>query len=150
MSDGFDFEGLTKFEKKLTQTVNDTMPKESRKFIKKEANKLNNKNKSAFKSKGIGQETGNLLKGFKAGKAYKYNGVWSARAFNNSPHGHLLNNGFMWTPHKTVAKGQTVKQTGSEKFIPGFHFMEEAAKAFESGYYTDVEDWLYQILIKGL
>lgn len=140
--DGFDFSELTKFEKKLTEKVNNTMPKESRKFIKKEAGKLNKKNKAVFKSKGIGQETGNLLKGFKAGKAYKYNGVWSARAFNNSPHAHLLNNGFMWKPHKN--------QKGEEKFIPGFHFMEDAAKAFESSYYSDIEEWLYEVFIKGL
>lgn len=140
--DGFDFSELTKFEKKLTEKVNDTMPKESRKFIKKEAGKLNKKNKAVFKSKGIGQETGNLLKGFKAGKAYKYNGVWSARAFNSSPHAHLLNNGFMWKPHKN--------QKGEEKFIPGFHFMEDAAKAFENSYYSDVEEWLYEVFIKGL
>ncbi|WP_271812946.1 HK97 gp10 family phage protein [Clostridium beijerinckii] len=149
-NDGFDFSELTKFEKKLTEKVNDTMPKESRKFIKKEANKLNKKNKTVFKSKGIGQETGNLLKGFKAGKAYKYRGVWSARAFNNSPHAHLLNDGFMWKPHKNVSKGQSHKQTGEEKFIPGFHFMEEAAKAFESGFYSDVEEWLHEVFIKGL
>jgi len=140
--DGFDFSELTKFEKKLTEKVNDTMPKESRKFIKKEAVKLNKKNKDIFKSKGIGEETGNLLKGFKSGKAYKYSGVWSARAFNNSPHAHLLNDGYMWTPHKGAK--------GTEKFIPGFHFMEEAAKVFENSYFSDVEEWLYQVFIKGL
>lgn len=142
MSDGFDISELTKFEKKLVSAVNDTMPKESRKFIKKEANKLNKQNKSAYKSKGIGEETGNLLKGFKAGKAYKYQGVWSARAYNGSPHAHLLNDGYMWTPHKGA--------NGEEHFIPGFHFMEDAAKAFESGYYDDVEDFLHEVLIKGL
>lgn len=83
-----------------------------------------------------------MIKGFKAGKAYKYNGVWSARAFNSSPHAHLLNNGFMWKPHKN--------QKGEEKFIPGFHFIEDAAKAFESSYYLDIEDWLYEVFIKGL
>lgn len=50
-NDGFDFSELTKFEKKLTEKVNDTMPKESRKFIKKEANNLNKKNKRFLKVK---------------------------------------------------------------------------------------------------
>ena len=150
MPDGFDFSELTKFEKKLVEKANNTMPKQSRKFIKKQANKLNKKNKQTYKSKGIGQETGNLIKGFKSGKAYKYKGVWSARALNSSQHAHLLNDGYMWTPHKKVAKGQKTKQTGEEKFIPGFHFMEEAAKAFESGFYKDVEDFLQDVFIKGL
>ena len=150
MADGFDFSELTKFEKKLVEKANNTMPKQSRKFIKKQANKLNKKNKQVYKSKGIGEETGNLIKGFKSGKAYKYKGTWSARALNSSPHAHLLNDGYMWSPHKKVAKGQKIKQTGEEKFIPGFHFMEEAAKGFESGYYKDVEEFLKEVFIKGL
>ncbi len=142
MSDGFDISELTKFEKKLASIANDTMPKESRKFIKTEANKLNKSNKSAYKSKGIGTETGNLLKGFKSGKAYKYKGVWSARAFNSSPHAHLLDQGFMWKPHKG--------DEGTEKFIPGFHFMDQASKSFENSYYDDVEEFFYQVFRKGL
>lgn len=147
-NDGFDFSQLTKFEKKLTERVNNTMPKESRKFIKKEAAKLNKKNKAVFKSKGI--DSDELVKAFKAGKAYKYKGAWSARAYNGSPHAHLLNDGFMWKPHKKVAKGQKIKQTGEERFVPGFHFIEDAAKAFESSYYTDVHEWLQEVFIKRL
>lgn len=150
MADGFDISELTNFEKKLVERVNDTMPKESRKFIKKESGKLNKKNKQVFKSKGIEENTGNLLKGFKSGKAYKYQGNWSSRAYNSSPHAHLLNDGYMWTPHKKIAKGQTKVQTGEEKFIPGFHFMEDAAQAFASGYYSDVEEFLQDVFIKGL
>lgn len=142
MSDGFDMSELTKFERKLINTVNDTMPKESRKFIKKEANKLNKQNKKVYQGKGIGEITGNFKKGFKSGKAYKYKGAWSARAYNNSPHAHLLNDGYMWTPNKG--------QSGEERFIPGFHFMEESARLFEEGYYTDVEQFLKDLLIKGL
>ena len=150
MVDGFDFSELTKFEKKLVEKANNTMPKQSRKFIKKQSVKLNKKNKQVFKSKGIDEKTGNLIKRFKSGKAYKYKGTWSSRAYNGSPHAHLLNDGYMWTPHKKVAKGQKIKQSGEEKFIPGFHFMEDAAKAFESGFYKDVEDFLKEVFIKGL
>lgn len=148
--DGFDLSELTKFEKKLVEKVNDTMPKQSKKFMKKEANKLNKANKKAYKSKGIDEKTGNLTKGFKSGKVYKYKGVWSARAYNNAPHAHLIDRGFMWTPHKKIAQGQKNIQKGEEKFIPGFHFMDEAAKAFENGYYSDVEEFLKDVFIKGL
>lgn len=142
MEDGFNTNELTKFEKKLLSLANDTMPKESKKFIKKETNKLNTKNKSVYKSKGIGEETGNLIKGFKAGKVYKYSGAWSGRAYNSSSHAHLLEKGFIWTPHKG--------QSGNEKFIPGFHFMEDAARAFQSSYYNDIEDFIDEVLDKGL
>jgi hypothetical protein len=148
MSDGFDISELTKFEKKLVTKVNDTMPKESRKFIKKEGSKLSNKNKSTFKSKGIGEETGSLLKGFKAGKAYKYDSNWSCRAYNNAPHAHLLNEGHLMVGHKPEKKALTLNYGGT--FVPGYHFMEEAAKLFESSYYSDVEQFLEDIFIKGL
>ncbi len=142
MADGFDISELTKFEKKLANTVNDVMPKESKKFIKKEANKLNKQNKKVYQGKGIGEVTGNFKKGFKSGKAYKYQGSWSARAYNSSPHAHLLNDGYMWTPNRG--------QSGEERFIPGFHFMEESASLFAAGYYSDVEEFLKDLLIKGL
>ncbi|KEZ85552.1 hypothetical protein IO99_13735 [Clostridium sulfidigenes] len=142
MADMFDINQLTDFGESLVKLANEKMPKESKKFIRSEANKLNRKNKSVYKSKGIGEETGNLLKGFKSGKAYKFNGAWSARAFNSSPHAHLLDKGFIWKPHKG--------QKGEEKFIPGFNFMEGARKTFESQYYNDVEDFIDDVLEKGL
>jgi hypothetical protein len=142
MADGFDTRELDKFTQKMVNLANDTMPKESKKFMKKEGNKLNKLNKATFKSKGIGYHTGNLLKGFKSGKVYKYDGSWSVRAYNSSPHAHLLEDGWMWTPNK--------KQSGTEKFIPGFNFIEDAKKKFESGYYQDVQDFIDEVLGKGL
>lgn len=138
-SDGFDTSMIDDFVKDMMSLANDKMPKESKKFIKKEANKLNRKNKSVYRSKGIGEVTGNLIKGFKSGKVYKFNGSWSARALNNSPHAHLINDGWM---HKA--------SNGNENFIPGFHFLEEAAKAFESGYYKDCEEFVTDVINKGL
>ena len=139
MADGFDISELTNFDKKLVNLANDKMPRESKKFVKKEAGKLNRKNKSAYKSKGIGEKTGNLLRGFKSGKVYKFNGAWSCRALNSSPHAHLIDKGWM---HKA--------SNGNEKFVPGFNFMEDAAKGFESQYYNDIEEFFDEVLEKGL
>lgn len=137
--DGFDLHELDSYTKKLVNLANDKMPKESKKFVKKEANKLNSKNKSVYKSKGIGEKTGNLLAGFRSGKVYKFDGSWSCRALNSSPHAHLINNGWI---HKA--------RDGSEKFIPGFHFIEDAAKSFEGSYYQDCEKFVDDMLDKGL
>lgn len=142
MADGLDITELTQFEKKLLSLANDKMPKESKKFIKKEATKLNTKNKNSYKSKGIEEKTGNLLKGFKSGKVYKYDGAWSVRAFNGSSHAHLLDKGFIWKPHKG--------QSGQEKFIPGFNFMDDARKSFEGEYFGDTEKFIDNMLEKGL
>lgn len=141
-SDGFDISELDKTMQKMLSVANDTMPKESKKFLKKEAGKLRKVDVKVFKSKGIESKTGNLLKGFKSGKVYNYKGNLSVRAFNSSPHAHLLNDGWMWTPHKG--------QSGSEKFIPGFHFMEDAENEFESTYFDDCEDLTYDIIKKLL
>lgn len=138
-SDGFELSGIDKFTKDMLGLANDKMPKESKKFIKKEANKLNSKNKSIYKSKGINEKNGNLLAGFKSGKAYKFDGSWSCRALNSSQHAHLINNGWI---HKA--------KNGAEKFIPGFHFMEDAEKAFESGYYQNCEQFISEMIDKGL
>ena len=56
----------------------------------------------------------------------------------------------MWKPHERIAKGQSKIQTGEERFIPGFHFMEDALKSFEYVYYTDIEYFLHETFIKGL
>ncbi|APH15045.1 bacteriophage HK97-gp10, tail-component family protein [Clostridium sporogenes] len=135
MANGFDTTQLDKFGKDLLNTAKKDFPKKSKAFLRKEARKLNKKNKATFVSKGIGEETGNLKKGFKAGKLYKYKGKELAiRAYNSSPHAHLLNDGWM---HKA--------RNGDEKFIPGFHFIEESAQSFNSEYYTDIDEFLDEV-----
>lgn len=150
MSNGFDTKELTNYEKQLVNLAKNKMPNESKKFMKQQGNKLTKKNKKAYQSKGIDEKTGNLKKGFKTGKVYKFNGSLSIRSFNSSPHAHLLDKGFVWKPHKRVAKGQKKIQTGDEKFIPGFNFMDEARRAFESGYYEDAQEFIDDMLDKGL
>jgi hypothetical protein len=140
LADGFDLTELMEYTKTLENTSNNMKQGTSaKKFLGKEGNKLNKLNKSTYKSKGIGEVTGNLVKGFKRGKVYKYEGAWSVRAMNTSPHAHLLDKGWI---HKA--------SNGNEKFIPGFNFMEDAKQSFESGYYEDVEEFLEEIIEKGL
>ena len=135
MSDGFDISQLDNYTKKLISLANDAMPKESKKFIKGEGNKLNKKNKSVFNSKGIGEESGDLKKSFKSGKVYKYDGALSVRAYNGSPHAHLLDKGWI---HKS--------SNGSEHFIPGFSFIKDAASEFEGTYNDDCEIFIFDLL----
>jgi hypothetical protein len=121
LADGFDLTELMEYTKTLENTSNNMKQGTSaKKFLGKEGNKLNKLNKSTYKSKGIGEVTGNLVKGFKRGKVYKYEGAWSVRAMNTSPHAHLLDKGWI---HKA--------SNGNEKFIPGFNFMEDAKQSFE-------------------
>ncbi|MGO5072342.1 HK97 gp10 family phage protein [Clostridium sporogenes] len=132
---GFDTTQLDRFSRDLLNIAKKEFPKKSKNFLRKEARKLNKKNKETFASKGIGEETSNLKKGFKAGKLYKYQGKELAiRAYNSSPHAHLLNDGFI---HKA--------RNGDEKFIPGFHFIEDSAQDFNGEYYEDIDDFLDEL-----
>ncbi|MBY6898006.1 HK97 gp10 family phage protein [Clostridium botulinum] len=135
MANGFDTTQLDKFSKNLLNIAKNEYPKKTKTFLRKEARKLNKTNKQTFEAKGIGEYRGNLKKGFKAGKLYKYKGKELAiRAYNSSPHAHLLNDGWM---HKA--------KNGNEKFIPGFHFIEDSAKAFNSEYYEDIDEFLDEL-----
>lgn len=151
MSDGFEgLEGLDNFTKSMMDLANNKMPKESKKFLKKNTGQLSRATKKKAKSLGIGEESGKYMESFKAGKTYNYQGALSCRALNSSPHAHLIENGFMWKPHKKVAKGQKKKQTGGEKFMPGFHPFEKAYKDFISKYYNNCEQFISDMLEKGL
>lgn len=146
MSDGFEINELDEYIKNVMANVNDSLPKEAKKFIKKEAVALNKINKRVYKSKGIGLEPTNtpqnkkIINRFKSGKAYKFNGVWSARALNSAPHAHLINDGFIHKPHKG--------EKGGEKWVEGFHFMEDAQEEFESKYGEDCENFVNKLTEK--
>lgn len=134
--DEFQLDGLDEFTRDLMKVANDLKEKETKKFLRQEGSKLNKTNKKVFKSKGIKKQSGNLEKGFKRGKVYKYDGAWSIRGYNSSPHAHLLDQG-----HRIVTK------TGEEKgFKEGYHFMDEAEKEFRPEFIEDVEDFIDDLL----
>ncbi|MFL0251255.1 HK97 gp10 family phage protein [Clostridium neuense] len=140
MGDGFDISQFDNYVDAVLDNANVFMPKESKNFIRKEARQLNTVNKRVYRSKGIGLEPESrkivkdsvrIINNFNSGKPYKFDGVWSCRAYNSANHAHLLNNGWIHKPHKG--------EKGVEKFIPGFHFMEAGQQEFESKYNSDCE-----------
>lgn len=151
--DGFDFKELTDYSKKMLSTANSIKNgKETKKMLKKEGGKLTKENKNAYKSKGIGTGQGkskDFEKSFKTGKVYKFQGDWTVRAYNGDlvfskdgkkySLGGILNNGFI---HKN--------RDGSETFVPGYHFMEEAQEKFGDTFEEDLDKWLNELLDKGL
>lgn len=139
MSDGFDIKELSAFEKKLIALANDKMPKESKKFMKDEGTKLKKATLAKAKQK-VKKDTGNYFKSIKRGKVYKYNGSWAIRDYSGSPHAHLIENG-----HRQVTKDG--KETG---FVPGKHVFEEAGKEFQAQYFNDTQNFIDNVLDKGL
>lgn len=109
--------------------------KEVKKYLRKEGSKLSRRQKSQIK-KLVKKKTGNLLKGAKRGKVYKNKGKWTVRAYNSSPHGHLIDKG-----HRIVDKN------GVEKgFKTGVNFLEKAEKDFEDDYHADTQNFIDKML----
>jgi hypothetical protein len=142
MADGFDLKELTNFEKNLMKLANDTMPKESKKFLKKEGKSLLQETQSEAIFSGIKHKTHNYYDSIKQGKVYKYsgNGAWANRVYATAPHAHLLEEGHRMVTHDG-------KEVG---FIKGYDVFGSAEKKFREVYFSDVQDFLDNILDKGL
>lgn len=143
MADGFEVSGLDEFTKDMLSLAQETLPKESKKFLKKNANQLKTASKKKAKSLGIIENSGSFYNGFKSGKVYKYSGNLSCRAINNSPHAHLLENGHLQTNKDGTSVGKG--------FVPGFHYMQRATEEFQNKYYENCESFIDDMLKnKGL
>lgn len=139
MSDGFDISQLTDFEQELISLANDTMPRESKKFLRAEGGKLRKGTLAKAKGK-VKKDTGNYFKSIKKGKVYDYDGALSIRCYSSAPHAHL------------IEKGHVIKdKNGNEHgYKDGYYVFEEAEEEFQPTYFNDCEDFIDQVLEKGL
>lgn len=144
MGANFDFSELTKFEEdllSLAQEVEDG--KQAKRFLRNSGNKLKRRTIKVAKSR-VNKKTGNLFKGIKRGKPYKYapENSMAVRVYAGSPafHAHLLNYG-----HRIVDKNG--KEHG---FAKGYHFFEGGAEMYESEYYDDTQKFIDELLDKHM
>ena len=136
---GWDFSELDDFDKELLSLAQDfERGKHAKRFLRKSGTKLKKKTLKLAKLR-VKKKTGNLFKGIKRGKPYKYyvDGRMAVRVYGASPHTHLLNNG-----HRVVAP-YTKEEKG---FAKGHHFFEDAADDYEEEYYDDVQDFIDELL----
>ena len=138
MDDGLDLKELTDFETDLMKFANDTMKKESKKFLRDTGTKLKKVTLSKAKSK-VKKDSGDYFKSIKKGKVYKYNGdALAIRCYSGDPVAHLLEKG-----HRQVSK------SGEEVgFVDGLHIFEEAEKEFENTYYDEAQRFVNQVIDK--
>ncbi|MBO7747356.1 HK97 gp10 family phage protein [Paenibacillus sp. MWE-103] len=142
MSRGEDFDvtELFDFADQLLVMAEKQMPKETRKFIQTEGNKL--RRATLDKAKELTQKkTGNYVEGIKRGKVYKFEGdATVVRVYGSSPHAHLIEYG-----HRNVTK------SGEEVgFTPGKRVFEKTRKAFEQEFVDDCDAFIDEMLEKGL
>lgn len=136
---GWDFSELTDLEEEILDLAQEFKNgREAKKFLRKSGTKLKNRTLKLAKLR-VKKKTGNLFKGIKRGKPYKYyvDGSWAVRVYGASPHTHLLNNG-----HRVVAP-YTKEEKG---FAKGYHFFEDAAKDYEKKFYEDVQGFIDELL----
>lgn len=156
VSDGFEVTGMDDFITDLLALAQEDLPRESKKFLKKNANQLKTATKNKAKELGILEKTGNYYSSFKSGKVYKYNGSMACMAMNSSPHAYLLEYGHKIKNQKK-GKELTAKYEGKNgetiesDFVPGFHPFEKAQKEFKSKYYDNCETFIDEMIReKGL
>ena len=136
----FDFSELTEFSEDLLSLAEEVdNGKEAKKFLRRTGNKLKRRTVKVAKSK-VNKKTGNLFKGIKRGRPYKYKpeNSMAVRVYAGKPayHAHLLDRG-----HRIIDK--TGKEHG---FYKGQHFMEGGAKLYEKEYYQDTQKFIDDLL----
>ena len=134
MFDTRDLDNLTSDLANVSKTLK--AEKETKKFLRTQGKELSKENKKQANLFQLNKKTGNFNKGFKKGKVYKFQGNLTIRAFNSSPHAHLLEYG-----HRKVT------QTGDDiGFTEGYHFMEKAKKLYGPKYEQEVEKFIDELL----
>lgn len=127
----FDVSELDDYTEQMLNFITQDFPKETKKFMRSEANKLKNKAKRAAKSSLKSQPTGGYVKGLKAGKkVYAWDDAeYNVRVYNSAPHAHQVDEG-----HNIVTPGG--RMVG---YAPGKHILENSAIAYQEKFRKNIE-----------
>lgn len=125
------------------QSLLRAFPKETERFMKKEARLFRNFAKKKAKTS-VGKVTGNYLKGFAAGRhVYEWSdSEYNIRVFNKAPHNHLIELG-----HKLVGHKPNKKKIGQVK---AYEIMNNAMNEWESEFEAAVKNEMVDFIIKEL
>lgn len=163
--DGFDVHELDKLTEDLFRIVQKEYPNAARAMMRKQGKEGREKLRENTKAVTTTQ-TGELAKGVRAGKVYKYEGDFQIRVKNTLPHAHLIEYG-----HSNVKKrkgksdipvGSFVRMTPpnvgpffiegkKEVFVPGKYparkTAEEMSKTFPKAVEKFVDDLIEEHLL---
>jgi len=156
--EGFLFGELSDFKQSLMQDIKQNFPKETEKFIKDEAKKCLKVARKVAKrevgtSKGTKKnwiESKSYHKGFKVGKTYKYSDDLCCRAYNKSPHAHLIEYGHVNVPRSSkrattrAGRAEQATQNRGTGFTMGKLVFKLAELEFLTQYLDDAEAFMFQ------
>lgn len=156
--EGFLFDELSEFKQNLLRDIKDVFPKETQKFLKTEASKCTKVARKIARRK-VGTSKGkkknwidskSYHKKFKVGKIYDYSGDMCCRAYNSSPHAHLIEYGHVNVPRgskrATTRKGreEQSKQSRGVSFTEGHLIFKVAEMEFMTDFLNDTESFLFE------
>lgn len=165
--DGFDMRELTRYSRRLLNMAQQQFPQETKQFLRKEAGTLNKRTKEKAKrevgknGKGEAPKENDkrYLAGFKKGKAYLHEPTnsYAVRVYNSRPHAHLIEYG-----HEQAMAGKYIPAAGQKGAMPGLGkqikqgrikgklILRTASEAFEQEFIGDTEQFIDDMLQKGL
>lgn len=133
--DGFNYKELDELNRDIVKLANETMPKESKKFMTKEGRKITKEVKGGLRT-GYKVRTGNLFKKVKRGKSYFYpiDSAYQIRV-------HMA-------PHENVVDYE--HRTKKGKVVKGKRIKDRTEAFFSEEFEEDVMDFIDDLLDKGL
>lgn len=148
MQDGLNVQELTDFARNFIDKTSKQYPNEVKKFLRSEGNKLkrrilkNAKNKFNHRNEAKNEKHKKAyINKFNRGQPYQYKGDENAvRVYNNSNHAHLLEYG-----HRIVDRYQN-----EHGFKQGEHIVDNTSKEFKEEFAKDIENWVDDMLNKGI
>lgn len=150
---------IDEYRDKMLRIAQETLPKESKKILAKETQKLKRRltsyaNANVPPSR-IAENDGKNGKDkhlkynqhFKAGKTYKFNGALSKRAYNEARQGWFVESG------RPVARGYRKKDgyKNAQKIgrTKGYNVYHTVVPQFERDYENDLSEWIEKMIGEG-
>lgn len=137
-----------KFNRDMLELAEETMPKETKKFMRREGGRLATATRKIARAE-VHKKTGNYFKSIRGSKAWKNNrggyGVYAlaSRKNNLGNHAHLLEYG-----HKQNA-GQyvpAIKARLKKSEVEGKRIFEKGRKSFERKFMADAAEYIDNLL----
>lgn len=141
MSDGaLDISEWEEYNQDLLYLIEETMPKECKKFMRREGGRLRTASRQTARSS-VRKKTGNYFKGIKSSKGWRNSaGGYGVKVYATAPHSHLLEEG-----HDVYRRGvNTGKRTRA------FKIMKNANVAFASRFWQDCDAFIGQMVENGM
>ena len=135
-----DISEWTEFDKDLLRFVEDTMPRETKKFMRREGGRLRTLSRQTGRAS-VRKKTGNYFKGIRSTRAWKNSmGGYGVKVRATAPHSHLLETG-----HYVYRRG-----VNTHKRTRAFEIMKRANRSFEGRFWGDCQTFIYGLVDNGL